>query len=374
MRRSDLPRTVPPEASAKEAGLRYLADDVAGITRIATGDGFRYIDPHGEPVRDKATLQRIRSLVIPPAWTDVWICPIADGHLQATGRDAKGRKQYRYHPLYRSAREHTKYERMILFGKLLPAIRDRIQHDLGLRGMPKEKVLATVVRLMDLAHLRVGNEEYARANHSYGLTTMRDEHVEVEGSVIHFRFKGKSGKFHDLQVNNKRLASIVARCRDLPGYELFHYVDENGETVSVDSSMVNQYLREITGEDITAKDFRTWHGTVHAAEQLGSCGTFSSEAEMKRNVVSAIRAVADRLGNRPATCRKYYVHPMVLEAYVNQTLEIRMTALTDAPDTGLTSAERCVLKMLEAAPDAYGAPSVKRKRSNSRSGKPAEAA
>jgi DNA topoisomerase-1 len=242
---ADLPRSVPPELSAREAGLHYISDQVPGIGRIRTGEKFEYTDSQGRAVHDDATLERIRSLVIPPNWLNVWICPTPKGHLQATGRDAKGRKQYRYHTLYRTAREETKYEKMNLFGELLPKVRQRILQYLSLRGLPKEKVLAT----------------------------------------------------------------IVARCKDLPGYELFQYVDEQGKVVSVDSAMVNQYLREITGEDITAKDFRTWHGTVHAAIQLGSCGVSSTESEAKHNILSAIKIVAERLGNRPATCRKYYIHP-----------------------------------------------------------------
>ena len=226
---ADLPRPVPPEVSAREAGLHYISDQVPGINRIRTGEEFEYTDSQGRAVRDDATLERIRSVVIPPNWSNVWICPSPKGHLQATGRDAKGRKQYRYHNLYRTAREETKYEKMILFGGILPQIRQRILQDLSLRGLPKEKVLATVGRLMDLAHVRIGNKEYARENQSYGLTTMRDKHIEIEGSTIRFKFKGKSGKLHHLEVNDRRLATIVARCRDLPGYELFQYVDEEGK-------------------------------------------------------------------------------------------------------------------------------------------------
>jgi DNA topoisomerase-1 len=342
----ELPRSVPPEVSAREAGLRYVSDKVPGISRVRVGEEFKYLDPQGKPVHDEPTLQRIRSLVIPPNWSDVWICPIAKGHLQATGRDAKRRKQYRYHTLYRTVREETKFEKMILFGELLPKIRQRIEHDLSLRGLPKEKVLATLVRIMDLAHVRVGNEEYARENQSYGLTTMRDKHVQIEGNTIHFRFKGKSGKLHDLELSDRRLASIVARCRDLPGYELFQYVDDDGQPVSVDSVMVNQYLREITGEDITAKDFRTWHGTVHAAVQLGSCG-ISTDSAAKHNIIAAIKIVAEKLGNRPATCRKYYIHPLIVETYVAGNLPQQMAVTEEAAARGeLSAPERCVLEIL----------------------------
>jgi len=345
---ADLPRSVSPELSAREAGLHYISDQVPGIRRIRTGENFEYTDSQGRVVRDDATLERIRSLVIPPNWSSVWICPTPKGHLQATGRDAKGRKQYRYHNLYRTAREETKYEKMRLFGELLPKVRQRILEDLSLRGLPKEKVLATVVRLMDLAHVRVGNEEYARENQSYGLTTMRDKHIAIEGSTIRFKFKGKSGKLHHLEVNDRRLSPIVARCKDLPGYELFQYVDEQGKVVSVDSAMVNQYLREITGEDITAKDFRTWHGTVHAAIQLGSCGVSSTESEAKHNILSAIKIVAERLGNRPATCRKYYIHPLIVEAYVSGDLTQRMMVPADEGkvESSLNPAEKCVLNIL----------------------------
>jgi DNA topoisomerase-1 len=333
--------------SAREAGLHYISDQVPGIARIRTGEKFRYIDSSQRKILDEVTLERIRSLVIPPNWSNVWICPTPKGHLQATGRDAKGRKQYRYHNLYRTAREETKYEKMILFGELLPKIRQRLRQDLSLRGLPKEKVLATVVRLMDLAHVRVGNEEYARENQSYGLTTMRDKHIEIEGSTIRFKFKGKSGKLHHLEVNDRRLATIVARCRDLPGYELFQYVGEQGKVVSVDSAMVNHYLRDITGEDVTAKDFRTWHGTVHAAIQLGSCGVSSTESEAKHNIISAVKIVAERLGNRPATCRKYYIHPLIVEAYVSGDLPQRMIiAVDDAKDGSLSPAEKCVMNIL----------------------------
>jgi len=318
---------------------------------VTRKSGFQYFDPGGRAVRDQETLQRIRSLVIPPGWGNVWICPYPKGHLQVTARDSRGRKQYRYHPLYRLVREKTKYERMILFGELLPKIRQRLHQNLSLPGLQKEKVLAAVVRIMDLAHIRVGNEEYARQNRSYGLTTMRDQHVQIEGSRSRFRFRGKSGQMADFEIDDRRLTAIVARCRDLPGYELFQYLNDAGEPESIDSAMVNEYLREITGEDITAKDFRTWHGTVHAAVQLAVCGPCSAEKEIKHNVVRAIKAVAERLGNRAATCRKHYIHPFILEAYESGTLVEAMSATEHEPEPlSLNQAERCVLNLLRRAP------------------------
>jgi len=273
------------------------------------------VDADGHPVRDKNVLTRIRSLVIPPAWRDVWICPLENGHLQATGIDARGRRQYRYHPQYRRIRNQTKFHQMLDFARALPGIRERVEQDLALSGLPREKVLATVVRLLETTFIRVGNEEYARENSSYGLTTMRDRHVEIDGATLRFRFRGKSGQMHEVTVEDKRLARIVRACRDLPGYELFQYKDDYGELHSVDSSDVNQYLHEISGGDFSAKDFRTWAGTVQAALALADIGPSTTEAEAKRKVVEAVKHVAQRLGNRPATCRNYYVHPAILDAY-----------------------------------------------------------
>jgi len=365
-KRADLPATIASSIeSASDAGLSFVISDEPGISRVPGKRGFRYYDCKGKTVRDAAVLERIRSLVIPPNWKDVWICRHANGHLQATGRDVKNRKQYRYHPRYRAVREETKYGKMILFGRMLRLIRKRVEHDLALPGLPKEKVLATVVRLMDLAHLRVGNEEYARQNQSFGLTTMQDRHVEIAGSTIHFQFRGKSGKMHALDLRDRQLASVVRRCRDLPGYELFQYIDEEGAPVAIDSGMVNQYLRETTNEDITAKDFRTWHGTVHAAELLAACAEAASETEAKRNVVAAIKAVAERLGNRPATCRKYYVHPAVVDLYVAGKLAVPMTAQAqESKADGLTASERCVLNVLLAAasPDSHRVPAKRHSR------------
>ncbi len=308
-----------PEAAA-QAGLRYVQDDRPGMRRLPCGKGFRYVDAAGRHVRDQATLARIRSLAIPPAWEDVWICPRSDGHLQATGRDARGRKQYRYHPRWRLLRDETKFHRMIVFARALPRIRARVEKDLARNGLPREKVLATVVRLLETTLIRVGNQEYARENGSFGLTTMRDRHVAVNGETVHFAFRGKSGVRHRIDVHDRRLARIVRRCRDLPGDELFQYVDESGERRTVDSADVNEYLKAAAGEEFTAKDFRTWAGTVLAARALREFREFDSNAQAKRNVVSAIEAVARRLGNTASVCRKCYVHPAVVDAYLDGSL------------------------------------------------------
>lgn len=314
-----VPNTDPP-AAARAAGLRYVHDDRPGIRREPARDGFRYLDAHGKPVEDEATLKRIKSLVIPPAWTDVWICPQANGHLQATGRDARGRKQYRYHAKWRTVRDEVKYERMIKFGKALPQIRKEVDRALGLPGLPREKVLATIVYLLEATMMRIGNDEYARENKSYGLTTLRNRHVSIEGSDVEFRFRGKSGVHHDVKVHDRRLARIIQRTRDLPGQDLFQYLDADGERHTVGSADVNDYLRTITGEDYTAKDFRTWSGTVLAALALREFEKVDSEAQAKKNVVRAIEAVAEKLGNTPSVCRKCYVHPAVLDAYMDGTM------------------------------------------------------
>ncbi len=305
-----------PAASAKAAGLRYISDRRPGLRRVKTHTGFRYTTAEGVPVREKDTLARIQSLVIPPAWTDVWISPIANGHLQATGRDARGRKQSRYHPKWREARDETKYERMAHFAEALPLIRQRVEHDLALPGLPREKVLATIVRLMEETHIRVGNEEYARENKSYGLTTMRNKHVEVHGSHITFTFQGKSRVHHTIDLQDRRLARIIQRCEDIPGYELFQYLDHDGNPHSIDSADVNEYLRDITHQHFTAKDFRTWAGSVLAANLLSEFEPWTTATQAKKNVVEAIKRVAERLGNTPSVCRKCYVHPAVLEHYL----------------------------------------------------------
>lgn len=313
--------TSDPIESAEAIGLRYVSDASPGIQRKPSGKkGFAYFDIKGDRIRDPEEIRRINALAIPPAYKDVWICPFANGHLQATGRDAKGRKQYRYHLMWRSIRDQSKFTRMLVFSQSLPQIRRRLEHDLSLPGLPKEKVLAAIVRLMELTRIRVGNEEYARSNQSYGLTTLRDEHVNIVGSKLQFQFRGKSGVEHDIELADKRLAKIVKRCQDIPGQELFQYRDEAGQYQSIDSGAVNDYLRAITEQDFTAKDFRTWAGTVLAASELAEIGTFTSETAAKKNVVQAIKTVASHLRNRPATCRKYYVHPAILEAYMDESL------------------------------------------------------
>lgn len=288
--------------------------------RKRAGKGFRYIGPDGKRIRNPETLRRIRALVIPPAWKDVWITTDPRGHLQATGRDAKGRKQSRYHPRWRAVRDETKYERMLLFGTALQRIREQVEEHLGLPGLPREKVLATVVRLMDSTLIRVGNDEYARENKSYGLTTMRRKHVKVNGSQLLFRFKGKSGVQHEVGLHDRRLARIVRRCQELPGYELFEYLDAEDKAHAIDSMEVNDYLRQISGGEFTAKDFRTWAGTALTSMTLRQFEPFASETQAKKNVVQTIRDVARRLGNTPAVCRKCYVHPGVLECYMAGSL------------------------------------------------------
>lgn len=309
-----------PVESARDAGLRYVTDAKPGITRKKFRKTFRYFDADGKRITDETVLARIKSLVIPPAWTDVWICPNANGHLQATGRDARKRKQSRYHPRWRQVRDETKYERMKLFGEALPGMREHVEQDLSLPGLPREKVLATIVRLLETTFIRIGNEEYARENHSYGLTTMRNKHVEIEGATVRFRFQGKSGKVHDIDLNDRRLARIVKRCLDLPGYELFQYLDDEGSRHSIDSADVNEYLREISGQPFTAKDFRTWAGSVLACTLLREFEAFESQTQAKKNVVEAIKAVSERLGNTPSVCRKCYVHPAVLDTYMGGEL------------------------------------------------------
>ena len=313
------------KAAASEAHLRYTSPNSPGIARKKKGDGSFYVTSRGKRVTDADTLARIKSLVIPPAWKDVWISPTANGHLQATGIDAKGRTQYRYHPKYRAVRDEAKYHRMIDFAKALPKLRRRTQRDLRLPGLPREKVLAAIVRVMEKTLIRVGNEEYAKQNHSYGLTTIRNKHVHVRGRKVHFEFRGKSGVEHDIDLDDPKLAKIVHQCQELPGEELFGYRNEAGKAVDINSADVNAYLADATGDHFTAKDFRTWAGTVLAATALQELELFDSQVQAKRNVVRAIETVAKRLGNTKAVCRKCYIHPMVIETYLDGSLAKRLS-------------------------------------------------
>jgi DNA topoisomerase-1 len=315
MTMSNLP-TPTDRALLQREGLRYVSDQRPGISRTRRGKGFSYRDANGRPIKEPEELERIRALAIPPAWTDVWISPVANGHLQATGRDARGRKQYRYHSAWRTMRDETKYQQTIRFAAALPAIRERVASDLARPGLTREKVLATVVRLLDTTLIRIGNDAYARDNQSYGLTTMRKKHVDVAGSEVRFQFTGKSGQVWNAEVSDRRVASVVRKCSELPGYELFKYEDDDGALVDVSSVDVNTYLKDISGESFTAKDFRTWAGTVLAAIALDACEPFTSEREAKANVVRAIEQVAGELGNTPAICRKCYVHPDILDTYL----------------------------------------------------------
>jgi DNA topoisomerase-1 len=332
-----------PEREMDAAGLTYASDLDPGVRRRKAGHGFNYLDAKGRPISDEATLDRIRKLVIPPAWTDVWISPDPRGHIQATGRDARGRKQYRYHPRWRQVRDGGKYDRLIAFGRALPKLRRRVEHDLAHRGLPREKVLAAVVRLMEITLIRVGNEEYARANKSFGLTTLRDRHATIGATGAVFEFRGKSGKVHRTSFRDRRLARIVKACQDLPGQRLFQYVDDEGQRHAVESADINTYLREAMGEDFSAKDFRTWAGTVAAARALvvlPECAVGDGAA--KHNLNTCVKAVAGLLGNTPAVCRAAYIHPAVLEAYLAGDLPLR------AAGSG-RAFELAVLKFLEAA-------------------------
>jgi DNA topoisomerase-1 len=314
------PPDADPVESAKLAGLRYVADTAPGIRRRKSGSGFTYLRPDGSAVRDEETLGRIRSLAIPPAWTSVWICPDARGHIQAVGRDQKGRKQYRYHPRFRAVRDETKYEKMIAFVHALPKIRQRVRQDLARPGLPREKVLAAVVRMLETTLIRVGNEEYARTNKHYGLTTLQDKHAKVIGGKVRFGFLGKSGVRHEVELEDPRIARIVRQSQELPGQELLQYVDDDGQVRDIGSGDVNDYLREITGQDFTAKDFRTWAGTVLAARALQELQEVDSQAKLKKNILRAVESVAMKLGNTRAVCRKCYIHPAVIDSYLDGSL------------------------------------------------------
>lgn len=342
---------VDPQEAAESAGLRYVSDDQPGIKRQKRGKGFRYLTPDGTAVIDPKTLERIRKLAIPPAYTDVWICKTANGHIQATGRDAKNRKQYRYHDRFREVRDSTKYDHMLDFAAALPGIRAKVIEDMSRRGLPREKILATIVYLLESTMIRVGNADYAKQNKSYGLTTLKDQHVKEEGTELRFQFKGKSGKVWRLKVKDRRIARIVKASQDLPGQNLFQYLDDNGVQREVTSGDINAYLKEISGTDITAKDFRTWNGTVLAALALAEYEKVDSQAAAKRNIRSAIEAVAARLGNTPTICRKCYIHPEVFESYLSQSLTSETLANVEAELRGkvaeLRPEEAVVLAFLQ---------------------------
>lgn len=329
-----------------------MTDELPGIRRERCGQGFRYRAVEGRIIRDRHTLKRISSLVIPPAWEEVWVCPLDHGHLQATGRDERGRKQHLYHPRWREVRDQTKYDRVMDFARALPGIRKQLKRDLAREGLCREKVLATIVRLLEVSLIRVGNDEYARDNKSYGLTTMKNRHAKVRGAKIKFQFRGKSGKEHLVEVEDRRVARIVRACQDLPGQELFQYVDDVGQKQKVGSGDVNDYLREVTGRDFTAKDFRTWAATVCAASELERLGPVESETEVKKNVVAAIKATAQSLGNTPAVCRKSYIHPAIIAAYLDGSLIPKLNEwkgkTTSNSSSRLRSKEAGVLRFLKS--------------------------
>src|SRR5205809_2505328 len=339
--------------AAEDAGLRYVSDEQSGFTRRRKGDEFEYLDQKGKPIRDEQRLLRIKRLAIPPAWSDVWICPSPNGHIQATGRDARRRKQYRYHERWREIRDENKYDRLVNFGKALPKIRRRLKKDLALSSLPREKVLATIVQLLERSLIRVGNEEYARENKSFGLTTLQDRHVDVKGSKLRFRFRGKSGRLHEVDVTDRRIARIISKLQDLPGQSLFQYVDDGGSVHEITSQDVNEYLREVTGEDFTAKDFRTWAGTVLATIALSAAGAFETRKQAKANLKQAIGAVAKILGNTPAICRQCYIHPAVLEAYLNGNAINGFKPNTqeefEKQGIDLASAQAALLKFLQSS-------------------------
>jgi DNA topoisomerase-1 len=302
--------------SAKAAGLLYVTDSLPGISRRRVGRGFSYVDPDGRVIREREHIRRFRSLVIPPAWSDVWICPAPEGHLQVTARDARGRKQYRYHPDFRAHRDHEKFDKMVELSDVLWQVRKRVERDVALPGLQRDKVMATLVWLLERTLIRVGSHELAKENNSFGLTTLRRRHVSIEGSTLRFEFRGKSGVAHAVAVTDRRIARIVQRCRELPGRELFQYVDARGRRQIVYADDVNTYLREITGRDVTAKDFRTWMGTMLAAAALREMGLAPTKRAAERNVLAAIDRTAERLGNTRAVCRKYYIHPALIDAYL----------------------------------------------------------
>jgi DNA topoisomerase-1 len=334
-------------AAARAAGLRYTSDDTAGIRRRRAGKGWRYFDANGDAIRDVEDLRRIRALVIPPAWTDVWINPDPRGHIQATGRDERGRKQYRYHDRWRAVRDESKFEQLVAFGEALPRVREHVETDLGARGLSYEKTVATIVRLLDASLIRIGNEAYVRENQSFGLTTLRDEHVDVYGEKVHFTFRGKSGKLHEIDVRDRRVARVIRTLQDLPGQLLFQFRDENGELRPVRSEDVNDYLHTIAGEAFTAKDFRTWAGTVLAARTLRDLGPAGTVKALKANIVAAVDLTAARLGNTRAVCRASYIHPAVLAGY--ERGDLFALNCSDEGDGLLDPDERWLLAYLRQA-------------------------
>jgi DNA topoisomerase-1 len=340
-----------PVEAAKAAHLRYVnaSELAAGITRRKSGKGFSYVDEQGKAIHDEKTLARIRSLAIPPAWTNVWICPTENGHIQAVGRDAKGRKQYRYHPRWRKTRDETKYHRMLDFGKALPKMREQMERDLKLSGLPRVKVLALVISLLETTYIRIGNAEYARNNKHFGLTTLKDKHVEIDGATVTFEFIGKSGKRQSVELHDRRFAALVRRCKELPGQDLFQYMDEAGQHQHITSTDVNAYLHDISGQDFTAKDFRTWGGTALSVLVLQEIGPAESETQAKKNIAEAVRQVAEQLGNTPAVCSKYYMHPAVTAAYADGSLFEVLTAEAKKKDSpnALRFEERVVMKLLK---------------------------
>jgi DNA topoisomerase-1 len=341
------------QEAARAAQLRYVSDARPGIRRRVAGTGFMYIDGQDARVEDEAVLTRIRSLAIPPAWTEVWICKLSHGHLQASGRDARGRKQYRYHTRWRKVRDEAKYDRMLQFGAALPRIRDCVEGHLRLAKLTREKVLAIVTRLLETTFIRIGNEEYARTNNSFGLTTLKDRHVKITGARIRFRFRGKSGKEHEITLANRRLARLVKSCQDLPGQDLFQYIDENGEPQPIDSGDVNAYLREIAGEDFTAKDFRTWAGTLLTAQLLDEYPAVESVGAAKAACANAVKEVARQLGNTPAICRACYIHPAILAGFLDQEklAQWKKTSAAANERTGLSRQEVALARYVEAVAD-----------------------
>ncbi|MCU7513638.1 MAG: DNA topoisomerase IB [Ignavibacteria bacterium] len=339
-----------PEEVAEAAGLRYVSDEDPGFSRKGQGKGFIYLDKNDNKLTDPKHVIRIEALVIPPAWTNVWICPYSNGHIQATGRDQKGRKQYIYHAGWEDIRNTNKFNLMIRFGETLPLIRARVDEDLRKHGLPGEKVMAILVRLLEETLIRIGNHEYAKQNDSYGLTTLRNKHMETDGSKVRFIFKGKSGKQWDVDIENKRLAKLIKQCQELPGQHLFQYLDEEGNRQTVDSADVNNYLKEIIGQDFTAKDFRTWGGTVRAAKELYDLGMAEDEKDKQKNIVIAIKKVSGALNNTPSVCRKYYIHPEIISAYMDNSLFEHMESASKNVESSrfaLSTEENAVLNILK---------------------------